>query len=172
MTTARKEKSEPREKEVRNFLEKIVVNAGVGKLSSQQNFEKALLPEIVRDVGLLAGQRPQARRLRKSVAGFKAREGQIVGVRVTLRGSRMVDFFTRLIRIVMPRVRDFRGVELRAVDEGGTLHLGFREQLVFPEVNPEESRTVFSLGVNIVPRKRHREKAIEEYRKLGVPLKK
>jgi large subunit ribosomal protein L5 len=84
----------------------------------------------------------------------------------------MVDFFERLITIVMPRVHDFRGINLVAVDEGGTLNIGFREQFVFPEINPEESPFTFPLGVNVVSKVRNRDAAIETYRTLGVPLKK
>src|SRR5262249_35380045 len=102
----------------------------------------------------------------------KIREGQIVGLRATLRDRKMVDFFERLITIVMPRVHDFRGIALSSIDNGGTLNIGFREQVVFPEINPEESTFTFPLGVNIVPRIKDRERALAAYRKLGVPLQK
>jgi len=154
------------------FLEKIVINAGVGRLSAQPNFEDKALLQISRDLADLSGQKPQLRRAKKSVAGFKIREGQIVGLRVTLRRRRMVDFFSRLIKIVLPRVRDFRGLDLKNVDAAGVLNIGLREQFVFHEINPEQSPLSFSLGINIVPRKKNREKAIELFRELGVPLKK
>jgi large subunit ribosomal protein L5 len=159
------------QKETRDFLEKIVVNAGIGRLSQQQSFEEKILPQISRDTALLCGQKPQVRRARKSIAGFKTRQGQIVGLRATLRGRKMVDFFERLIKIVLPRVRDFRGLASKLVDAGGALNIGFKEQFVFPEIEPEESPFTFSLGINIVPRKKNREAAIEAYRRLGVPLK-
>ena len=151
-------------------IEKIVVNAGVGRASQQPGFEEKGLVQIIRDVELLAGQHPQVRRSKKSIAGFKMREGQIVGLRATLRHRKMVDFLQRLVRIVLPRVHDFRGVDLGSVDAGGTLNIGFREQFVFPEVNAEESPLTFSLGVNVVPRRKDREAAIAAYRALGVPL--
>ncbi|RME58256.1 50S ribosomal protein L5 [Candidatus Parcubacteria bacterium] len=163
--------TDARRREVRNFLEKVVINAGIGRLSQQQNFKDKILPQIKADLALLAGQMPHETKLRKSIAGFRARQGQVVGLRVTLRGRKMVDFFERLIRIVVPRVRDFSGIPIRAIDEGGSLHLGFREQFAFPEINPEKSSFVFSLGVNIVPRIKEREKVIEGYRALGIPLK-
>lgn len=156
---------------IRQAIEKIVVNAGVGRASAQPGFADKGLKDISRDLAALAGQEPQTRPAKKSIAGFKTREGQIVGLKTTLRGAKMVDFFERLITMVMPRVHDFRGINLSSVDAGGTLNIGFREQFVFPEINPEESQTAFSLGVNIVPRKKSRSAAIEEYRKLGMPLK-
>ncbi len=157
--------------EVRQFLEKIVVNAGVGRLSQQASFEDKILPQVKRDLSAVCGQGPQVRRARKSIAGFKTREGQIVGLKITLRRQKMVDFFEHLARIVLPRVRDFSGLKLSAVDEGGVLNIGFREQFVFPEVNPEESPYVFSLEVSLVPRRRDRVKAIETLRRLGLPFK-
>ena len=124
------------------------------------------------NLSAVSGQKPEVRKAKESISGFKIREGQIVGLLVTLRRRKMVDFFERLIRIVLPRVRDFRGLEILSVDAGGTLSIGIREQLVFPEINPEESPVIFSLGVNIVPRIKNREEAVKEYRRLGVPLKK
>ncbi len=158
--------------ESRVFLEKVVVNAGIGRASQMPQFEEKILPQVVRDLGLITGQKSQLRPARKSIAGFKMREGQTVGARVTLRGRKCIDFFERLITIVLPRVRDFQGIDLSAIDAHGVLNLGFREQFVFPEVNPEESLFTFSLGVNVVPRTKKRAAAIEAYRALGVPLKK
>lgn len=156
---------------MRQFLEKIVVSAGVGRLSQQPNFEEKALPQVSRDLALISGQKPEVRRAKKSIAGFKIREGQIVGLRVTLRRNRMVDFFERLIKIVLPRMRDFNGLSLDAVDSGGTLNLGIKEQFVFPEVVPEQSPLSFSLGVNIVPRKKNRASALVKFREAGVPFK-
>jgi large subunit ribosomal protein L5 len=161
-----------RDRAIRDAIDKIVVNAGVGRASQQPNFEDKTLKDIKRDLAAIAGQEPQLRPAKKSIAGFKIRENQIVGLKVTLRGDKMVDFFERLITIVMPRVHDFRGINLVAVDEGGTLNIGFREQFVFPEINPEESPFTFPLGVNVVSKVRNRDAAIETYRTLGVPLKK
>lgn len=126
----------------------------------------------MRDVSWIAGQKPQTRGAKKSIAGFKIREGQIVGLSVTLRKKKMVDFFERLIRIVLPRVKDFRGLDPKIIDKGGTLNIGLKEHQVFPEINPEQSPISFSLGISIVPRIKNREKAVEMFRALGVPLKK
>jgi len=157
---------------IRSLLEKAVIDAGVGRLSQQPNFEEKILPQVMRDLAAVTGQQPQIRRAKESIAGFKIREGQIVGLRVTLRGAKMVDFFERLITIVLPRVRDFSGLEPSVIDQGGTLNIGVRDQLVFPEISPEQSPITFSLGASIVPKIRNREKSVEAFEKLGVPIKK
>ncbi len=169
--TAIKKKTK-RQEEISGFLEKIVINAGVGRLSQQPNFEQKILPQILGDISAISGQKPQVTKAKKSIAGFKTREGQIVGVKVTLRRRKMVDFFERMITIVLPRFRDFRGLENAIIDNVGTLNVGFTEQMVFPEINQEESPVAFSLGVNVVPKNKNREKALAEYRRLDVPLKK
>jgi large subunit ribosomal protein L5 len=158
--------------EIRSFLEKIVLDAGVGRLGQQPSFEEKILPQVTRDIAAVTGQHPQVRRAKESIAGFKLREGQIVGLRVTLRGEKMVDFFERLITIVLPRVRDFGGLEHSAVDQGGTLNVGLRDHFVFPEISPENSPVSFSLGMSIVPKKKNREIAFAKFKELGVPMKK
>lgn len=159
------------ENEARAFLEKVVINAGVGRASQQPGFEDKALVQIIKDLSMLCGQKPQIRRAKKSIAGFKSREGQIVGLRVTLRRQKMVDFFERLITIVLPRVRDFGGLDPNIVDKGGVLNAGFREQYVFPEIDPEESPFTFPLGVNIVPKEKDQKIALETFKKLGVPMR-
>lgn len=156
----------------KNLLSKIVVNSGVGKISTQASFEDKILVQIVKDISTITGQKPKLTRAKRSIAGFKSREGQIVGVVVTLRGRKMVDFFERLVRIVLPRVHDFKGLSVKTVDDHGSLHVGFREQAVFPELNPEESHYNFSFGVSIVPKPGKREDILEAYKKLGVPFMK
>ena len=153
-------------------LEKIVVNVGVGRLSQAPNFSDKILPEIDKELALIAGQKPSPRGAKQSIAGFKIRAGNVVGLKVTLRGKRMRDFLSRLVNIALPRVRDFRGVDLKNVDKSGNLSIGFREHSVFPEINLETSRVNFGLEVTLVPKIRIREKAIEAYRQLGVPFKK
>jgi len=158
--------------EIRAFLEKIVIDAGVGRLGQQPSFEEKILPQISRDIAAVTGQKPQIRRAKKSVAGFKLREGQIVGLRVTLRKAKMVDFFERLITIVLPRVRDFSGLDAATVDKGGVLNVGIREHMVFPEISPEQSPISFSIGISIVPKIKNRERSLEEFKRLGAPIKK
>ena len=156
----------------RNFLEKVVIDVGVGRLSQQPNFEEKALVQVMNDVASITGQRPHVRRVKKSIAGFKTREGQIVGVKVTLRRKKMVDFFEKLVKIILPRVRDFTGIEQRNIDAAGVLNLGVEDHAVFPEINPEKSPVSFSFGIAIVPRQRRRDKAMKTYFELGVPLRK
>ncbi|MFA6365096.1 MAG: 50S ribosomal protein L5 [Candidatus Paceibacterota bacterium] len=151
-------------------LLKIVVNAGVGKLRSMQQFDDKVLPEIQKEIAIITGQKPAERKAKKSIATFKVREGEVVGLQVTLRKQRMHDFFTKVVNIVLPRVKDFRGLVLSNVDHDGNLNFGFRDQLVFPEINPEKSKVAFGIQVTVVPKIRDREKAIALYRSLGVPL--
>jgi len=159
-------------KEIRAFLEKVVIDAGVGRLSQTPNFEEKALVQVMKNLAAVTGQKAQLRRAKKSIAGFKIRENQIVGLRVTLRREKMVDFFDRLIRIVLPRVRDFNGLELTNIDQNGVLNLGIREQFVFPEISPEESPVTFSMGITVVPKIRNRAASLEMFKKLGVPMKK
>ncbi|RMF93644.1 MAG: 50S ribosomal protein L5 [Planctomycetota bacterium] len=124
-------------------LEKIVVNMGVGEALK----EKKYLDEAVEALSLITGQKPVVTRARKSIAGFRLREGMAVGCKVTLRGARMYEFLDRLISIALPRVRDFRGVNPKAFDGKGNFSLGLSEQLVFPELDPD--RYSRSQGMNI-----------------------
>lgn len=154
-------------------IEKIVVNNGIGRLSQQPSFEDKILPEIIKEIALITGQKPIVSKAKKSIAGFKIREGQIVGLKTTLRGGRMFDFLDKLIRIVLPRLRDFRGIDLKNIDANGNLNIGLKEQAVFPEINPETIKFDFGLEISVaVAGVKKREEAIELYRLLGVPLKK
>jgi large subunit ribosomal protein L5 len=172
LTTMPKPQQNERRKEIRNFLEKIVIDAGVGRMSQLPNFEEKALVQVMRDLAAMTGQKAQFRRAKKSIAGFKIRENQIVGVRITLRREKMVDFFERLITIVLPRVRDFRGINRTAIDAHGVLTIGVRDQFVFPEIEPEQSPIGFSFGASIVPKKKDAKLSWEEFTKLGVPMKK
>lgn len=156
----------------RSFLEKVVINAGVGRLSNQPHFEEKVLPEIMKDLATITGQKARIARARKSIAGFKIRQNQIVGLSITLRRQKMVDFFERLNRIVLPRVRDFIGIDTKSIDKSGILNIGLKEQFVFPEIDTDKSTLTFSLGINLVPKNKDRQKAEETFRALGVPLKK
>jgi len=171
-TTTTKKVNQKELQSLRLFLDKVVINVGCGRTSQMQNFEEKILPEIRKDIASLSGQSAQIRRATKSIAGFKIREGQIVGVRSTLRGQKMVDFFERLVKIVLPRVRDFAGLELKNVDHGGALNIGLKEHMVFPEIDPDTTNHFFPMQITIVPKIKDREAALEMYRSLGVPLKK
>ena len=154
-------------------IHKIVVNVGIGKLAvSTQGFEEKLLPVLMRDLALITGQKPSIRKIRQSISGFKVREGSVVGLKVTLRGKRMADFLTRLNNVVLPRLRDFRGIDLKNIDKNGNLSIGLREHVVFPEINQEMVKTNFGLQITIVPMVGSRSEAVDLYRAIGVPLQK
>lgn len=151
-------------------IEKVVVNTGVGKLRSMAQFDDKVLPEVMKDLAAITGQHPAVRRSTKSIAGFKLREGEVVGLQMTLRGARMRDFLVKLIAIVLPRVKDFRGLVPSSVDHDGNLNIGFREQVVFPEIETEKVKVTFGVQVTVVPNVKDREAAVALYRSLGVPL--
>ncbi len=152
-------------------LEKIVVSSGLGKMRLQNaQFEDKVLPEITKEFTAIVGQAPAVTRAKKSVAGFKVRAGEAVGVVSTLRGKRMNDFLVRLSTATIPRVRDFKGISAKHLDRNGNLSIGFKDQSVFPEINPESSRYNFGLEITFVSNIRDREEAIAFYREKGIPL--
>lgn len=154
-------------------LEKVVVNTGIGRLSTQPNFGEKILPEVVKEFSAITGQKPMTRPARESIAGFKLRAGTVVGLKATLRSQRMTHFLEKVIKLVLPRVRDFRGIALKNVDSHGNLTFGVKDYLVFPEVSPEVSRVNFGIEITVVPKSvKSREEAIRLYREIGVPLKK
>jgi len=148
-------------------LEKIVVNMGVGEAAQNQR----TLDGAMDDLAKITGQKPQLRRARKSVAGFKIREGMPVGARVTLRGERMWEFLDRLISIALPRVRDFRGISPRSFDGRGNFALGLREQLIFPEISYDAVDATRGLDVAVVTTAETDEEARELLRLLGMPFR-
>ncbi len=148
-------------------LEKIVVNMGVGEAAQNQR----ALDGAMDDLAKITGQKPQLRRARKSVAGFKIREGMPVGARVTLRGERMWEFLDRLISIAMPRVRDFRVISPRSLDGRGNFALGLREQLIFPEISYDAVDATRGLDVAVVTTAETDEEARELLRLLGMPFR-
>jgi large subunit ribosomal protein L5 len=148
-------------------LEKIVVNMGVGEASQNQRAMDGAMEDLAR----ITGQKPQLRRARKSVAGFKIREGMPVGARVTLRGERMWEFLDRLISIALPRVRDFRGISPRSFDGRGDFALGLREQLIFPEISYDSIDATRGLDVAVVTTAETDEEARELLRLLGMPFR-
>lgn len=152
-------------------LEKIVVATGVGKLRQRPQFEENLLPEIIKELGLITGQKPMIAKAKKSVAGFKVREGDIVGLKVTLRGQKMRDFLTRFIGFILPRIRDFRGIDPKTIDAQGNLTIPVREHTVFPEINPDEVKIDFGLEITLVSTVKSPEEGLNFYKELGIPLK-
>jgi len=147
-------------------IEKIVVNAGLG-LAKEKT---ALWEQAARDLAMITGQRPVARKARKSVAGFKIRRGMPIGQMVTLRGSRMYDFLSRFLNIAVPRMRDFRGFIKDALDDQGNFSFGFPEHNVFPEVVLADKELTFSLQVTIVMTAKNKEKGQKLLEKFGFPF--
>ena len=127
-------------------LEKIVINIGVGRATQQQS----LLEGAVRDLGTIAGQKPVVTKARRSIAGFKLRQGNAIGCMVTLRGARMWEFLDRLISLAIPRIRDFRGLSPRSFDGHGNYTFGVTEQLIFPEINYDKVDSTRGMDISIV----------------------
>ncbi len=147
-------------------LEKITLNMGVGEAKTEAKAMDAAIEELT----TIAGQRAQVRRARKSVAGFKIREGMPVGARVTLRGVRMYEFLDRLVSIALPRIRDFRGLNPKSFDGRGNYSLGVREQLIFPEINYDDVAAIRGLDVTITTTAQDDEQARALLSGLGLPF--
>src|SRR5579859_101312 len=145
---------------------KVSVNVGVGEAISNAK----ALDATVRDVGIITGQKPVVKKAKKSIAQFKLREGQQVGVMVTLRGERMWEFLDRLMNAALPRTRDFRGVPSRSFDGRGNFTLGLREQLIFPEINYDQVDKARGLEVSIITTARTDQEARRLLQLLGMPF--
>ncbi len=144
-------------------VEKVVVNAGVGRIRDEKQHEV-----IRRSLALITGQKAAARTAKKAIAAFKTRKGLVVGYQITLRGRRMWDFLERLISIAIPRQRDFRGIREKSVDARGNLTLGLKEHIVFPEMIGEDMPFIFGLEVTITTTARRREEGMALLKFLGL----
>jgi large subunit ribosomal protein L5 len=147
-------------------IQKVTLNMGVGEAKT----DAKQLDSAIEELSIIAGQRAQVRKARKSVAGFKIREGMPIGARVTLRGARMWDFVDRLISIALPRIRDFRGLSLRSFDGRGNFSLGIREQIIFPEIDYDQIAAIRGLDVAITTSASSDEHAHALLRELGFPF--
>jgi large subunit ribosomal protein L5 len=147
-------------------VQKITLNMGVGEAKT----EAKALDGAIEELTTIAGQRAQVRRARKSVAGFKIREGMPIGARVTLRGDRMYEFLDRLVSIALPRIRDFRGLSPRSFDGRGNYSIGIREQIIFPEINYDDIAGIRGLDVAITTSAKTDEHALALLRGLGLPF--
>ena len=147
-------------------LTKITLNMGVGEAKT----DAKVLDSAIEELTIIAGQRAQLRRARKSIAQFKLREGMPVGARATLRGDRMWEFFDRLVSIALPRIRDFRGLDPGSFDGRGNFSLGIREQIIFPEINYDDISQVRGLDVAITTTAETDEQAEALLRALGLPF--
>ncbi|EHN59146.1 50S ribosomal protein L5 [Oenococcus kitaharae] len=149
-------------------LEKIVLNMGVGDAVTNSNN----LDEAVAELRLIAGQQPVITKAKKSIAGFRLREGMSIGSKVTLRGDRMYDFLDKLINVALPRVRDFRGTSKKSFDGRGNYTLGIKEQLIFPEINYDDVNRVRGLDIVIVTTANTDEEGLALLSQLGLPFAK
>jgi large subunit ribosomal protein L5 len=148
-------------------LSKIVLNCGVGKATQQAS----LLDGAVADLTVITGQKPQVTRAKKSIAGFKLREGNAIGAKVTLRGARMWEFYDRLVSIAIPRIRDFRGMNPDSFDGRGNYTFGVTEQLIFPEIDYDKIDTVRGMDVTIVTTAATDDQGRALLRALGFPFR-
>ena len=149
-------------------LEKIVINMGVGDATGNSK----LLEAAVKDLELISGQKPVVTKARKSIAGFKVREGQAIGCKVTLRGNNMYNFMDKLVSIGLPRVRDFRGVSPKAFDGRGNYTLGIKEQLIFSEIEYDNVVKVRGMDIVFVTTAKSNEEAYDLLSELGIPFRK
>jgi large subunit ribosomal protein L5 len=148
-------------------LEKIVINMGLGEAIANAK----ILDVAVDELGRIAGQRPVITRAKKSIANFKLRQNMPIGAAVTLRGDRMFEFLDRLTSVVLPRVRDFRGVSMKSFDGRGNYTLGLRDQLIFPEISYEKVDKIRGMNVTIVTTARSDDEARELLRQFGMPFR-
>jgi len=148
-------------------LEKIVINMGLGEATANAK----IMDVAVGELGQIAGQRPVMTRAKKSIANFKLRQNMPIGAAVTLRGERMYEFFDRLTSVVLPRVRDFRGVSMKSFDGRGNYTLGLRDQLIFPEISYEKVDKIRGMNVTIVTTARSDDEARELLKQLGMPFR-
>ena len=155
-------------------IEKVVINTGFGRLVSDKTNDerKKIGAAIANDLALIAGQAPILTKAKKSIAGFKIREGMIVGAMVALRRKKMYDFLDRLIHIALPRLRDFRGIDQNSVDKNGNLTIAVKEHISFPEISPEKSKVMFGFEAVITTTAKSKEQALELFKLLGFPVKK
>lgn len=149
-------------------ITKIVINSGIGTYVKSQKKDYST---VVENLAKISGQKPVVQKAKKAISNFKVREGEVVGVSVTLRGERMYDFLNKLINIVFPRVRDFRGVSPKAFDGRGNYSIGFKEHIVFPEISPDDVSNLHGLQVNISTTAKNNEEGFQLLKAMGFPFR-
>ena len=149
-------------------LDKIVVNVGCGE--AKENAK--IIDNVMAELAAITGQKPVARKSKKSVANFKLREGQVIGVKVTLRGEIMYEFLDRLFNVALPRVRDFRGINPNSFDGRGNYSFGLKEQLIFPEIEYDKIDAVRGMDINFITTAKTDEEARELLTLMGAPFEK
>ena len=146
-------------------IQKVIVSSGVGKKRDKKQLET-----IENRLAKITGQKPSPRPAKTSIAAFKVREGDTVGLQITLRGARMYDFLDKLIHIALPRTRDFRGLSAKAIDDMGNFTIGIKDNTIFPETSDEDLKDVFGLAITIVTTAKTRAEAEAFFRHIGMPL--
>lgn len=148
---------------------KITINVGIGSFSKTKNKDYS---HVVENITRISGQKPVLTKSKKAISNFKVREGEVVGVIVTLRGKRMYDFLNKLINIVFPRVRDFRGLSPKSFDGQGNYSIGFKEHVMFPEIKPDDVINLHGLQINIGTNAKTNDRGFALLKALGFPFKK
>ena len=154
-------------------IEKVVVNTGFGKQIAGKTTEeqKKISDSFLEDLTMICGQKGIKTLAKKSIASFKVREKMPLGAKVTLRGKKMTDFLERLIHLVLPRTRDFKGIDPKSVDGKGNLTLAIKEHIAFPEILPERAKNIFGLEITVVTTANNKEEGLELLKLLGFPIR-
>lgn len=154
-------------------IRKVIVNAGFGRMVIGKTSKEGerIQKYISNSLALITGQKPQRREAKKSISSFKLRKGMAVGARVSLGGKRMYDFLEKLIWLVLPRTRDFKGLAPKTFDKGGNLTIGFKEYTPFSEIIPEKDKGIFGLEITVVTTAKNKEEGIELLKLMGFPIK-
>jgi len=149
-------------------IQKVTLNVGFGRRSKEKQYIKAVIDALAK----ISGQKPVVNKAKKSIASFKLREGDSIGASATLRGKRMYDFIEKLVNISFPRIRDFRGISEKSVDNTGNLTIGFKEHIAFPEVRSDEIENIFGLEISLSTSTKDYKQGLELFKLLGFPFKK
>jgi len=154
-------------------VEKVVVNTGFGRMIVNKTSEeqKKTYKLVFDDLTSICAQKPILTKAKKSISGFKIREGMSIGAKVTLRGRKMYDFLERVIHIALPRFRDFQGIDLKSFDKEGNLTIAIKEHIVFPEVSSEKAKNIFGFEITVVTTAKNKEESVELLRLMGFPIK-
>jgi large subunit ribosomal protein L5 len=154
-------------------IRKVVINSSFGKnvVSKTSGEREKVQVAVMQDLSLIAGQKTKLVKSKKSIAGFKLREGLEIAVTVTLRKKKMWDFLERLIYLSLPRSHDFKGLDPKSIDKRGNLNIGLREHIFFPEIFTEKEKTIFGLEITVVTNAKSKEEGLELYKLLGLPIK-
>lgn len=158
----------PKYADVKKKIEMVSINSGIGKALGNSSLRET----IILDLAKITGQKPIPRQAKKAIAGFKIRGGDTVGLSLTLRGKRMYDFLKKLRNIVLPGMRDFRGLHEKSLDRAGNFSLGIKESTAFPEIRSDDSRSVFGLQINIKTKAKTKEEGKTILESLGFPFEK